>query len=122
MCNQRGSARYQHARIQLAREAGSAAGGRVLPGLAGIGGPWWRPNARAVISGIYGGTRRENVARAALEGVAWRGGGGGAGGPGTAPGGTPRGGGGGTPQTPPLPLPGPPLRAPRGAAGAPPTP
>jgi glycerol kinase len=25
-----------------------------------------------VISGIYGGTRRENVARAALEGIAWR--------------------------------------------------
>ncbi len=34
--------------------------------------PWWRPNARAVISGIYGGTTRENVARAALEGIAWR--------------------------------------------------
>ena len=44
----------------------------MLPGLAGIGAPWWRPNARAVISGIYGGTTRENVARAALEGIAWR--------------------------------------------------
>ena len=44
----------------------------MLPGLAGIGAPWWRPNARAVISGIYGGTSGANVARAALEGIAWR--------------------------------------------------
>ncbi len=44
----------------------------MLPGLAGIGAPWWRPNARAVISGIHGGTSGANVARAALEGIAWR--------------------------------------------------
>jgi glycerol kinase len=49
-----------------------SAGARVLPGLAGIGAPWWRPSARAVISGIYGGTSGANVARAALEGISWR--------------------------------------------------
>jgi glycerol kinase len=57
---------------KLANEAEDSAGARVLPGLAGIGAPWWRPNARAVIAGIQGGTTRANVARAALEGIAWR--------------------------------------------------
>ncbi len=72
MCNQLGIAESPPGLSKLAREAETSAGARVLPGLAGIGAPWWRPNARAVISGIYGGTTRENVARAALEGIAWR--------------------------------------------------
>jgi glycerol kinase len=72
MCNQLGIAESPPELSKLAREVGTSAGARVLPGLAGIGAPWWRPNARAVISGIYGGTSRENVARAALEGIAWR--------------------------------------------------
>ena len=49
-----------------------SAGARVLPGLAGIGAPWWKPNARAVLSGIHGGTTRAHVARAALEGASFR--------------------------------------------------
>ncbi len=72
MCNQLGIAESPPELSKLARGAETSAGARVLPGLAGIGAPWWRPNARAVISGIYGGTTRENVARAALEGIAWR--------------------------------------------------
>ena len=72
MCNQLGIAESPPELSKLARDAETSAGARVLPGLAGIGAPWWRPNARAVISGIYGGTSRENVARAALEGIAWR--------------------------------------------------
>jgi glycerol kinase len=72
MCNQLGIAESPPELSKLAREAETSAGARVLPGLAGIGAPWWRPNARAVISGIYGGSTRENVARAALEGIAWR--------------------------------------------------
>jgi glycerol kinase len=72
MCNQLGIAETPPELSKLARAAETSAGARVLPGLAGIGAPWWRPNARAVISGIYGGTTRENVARAALEGISWR--------------------------------------------------
>jgi glycerol kinase len=72
MCNQLGIAEDPPALSKLANEAESSAGARVLPGLAGVGAPWWRPNARAVISGIYGGTTRAMVARAALEGIAWR--------------------------------------------------
>jgi glycerol kinase len=56
----------------LARGADGSAGARVLPALAGIGAPWWRPDARAVLSGLHGGTTAANVARAALEGIAWR--------------------------------------------------
>jgi glycerol kinase len=72
MCKELGIAEDPPGLSTLAREADESAGARVLPGLAGIGAPWWRPNARAVISGIYGGTTGANVARAALEGIAWR--------------------------------------------------
>ena len=72
MCNQLGIAEGPP------RSASSPARPRLRPGPGysrawpGIGAPWWRPNARAAISGVYGGTTRENVARAALEGIAWR--------------------------------------------------
>jgi glycerol kinase len=72
MCRELGIAENPPALSELAREAEGSAGTRVLPGLAGIGAPWWRPNARAVLAGIHGGTTRTNVARAALEGIAWR--------------------------------------------------
>jgi glycerol kinase len=72
MCNELGIADDPPALSKLAREADGSAGARVLPGLAGIGAPWWRPDARAVLAGIYGGTTAANVARAALEGIAWR--------------------------------------------------
>jgi glycerol kinase len=49
-----------------------AGGVRVLPALAGIGAPWWRPDARAVIAGLTAGARPAHVGRAALEGIAWR--------------------------------------------------
>ena len=55
----------------LAREARTGRRPRA-PGLAGLGAPWWRPNARAVLAGIDGGTTGAHVARAALEGIAWR--------------------------------------------------
>jgi glycerol kinase len=72
MCRELGIADDPPALSALAREADDSAGARVLPGLAGLGAPWWRPNARAAIAGIHGGTTRANVGRAALEGIAWR--------------------------------------------------
>jgi glycerol kinase len=56
----------------LAREADDAGGVRILPALAGLGAPWWRPDARLVIAGVHGGTTNAHVARAALEAIAWR--------------------------------------------------
>jgi glycerol kinase len=49
-----------------------AAGVRVLPALAGLGAPWWRPEARAVVAGLTAGVRPPHIARAALEAIAWR--------------------------------------------------
>ncbi|HUA03500.1 MAG TPA: FGGY-family carbohydrate kinase, partial [Solirubrobacteraceae bacterium] len=49
-----------------------AGGVRVLPALAGLGAPWWKPDARAVIGGLRASVRPAHIARAALEGIAWR--------------------------------------------------
>src|SRR5439155_1094175 len=51
---------------------GDSGGVRVLPALSGLGAPWWRPGARAVVAGMTAGTRPAHVARAALEAIAWR--------------------------------------------------
>ncbi len=72
LCRELGLAGEPAALGELARSAEDSGGARVLPGLAGLGAPWWRPNARAVLAGIGGGTTRAQVARAALEGIAWR--------------------------------------------------
>src|SRR5215207_6853938 len=72
MCRELGMADNPAALAELARSADGNGGARVLPGLAGLGAPWWKPQARAVLAGMHGGTTRANVARAALEGIAWR--------------------------------------------------
>jgi len=41
-----------------------------VPALVGLGAPHWMPEAQGVIFGVTRGTRREDLARAALEGVA----------------------------------------------------
>jgi glycerol kinase len=56
----------------LAAEVADASGVRVLPALAGIGAPWWKPEARAVIAGATASTRPAHVALAAVEAIAWR--------------------------------------------------
>jgi glycerol kinase len=49
-----------------------SAGVTMLPALAGLGAPWWRPDAHGVIAGLHPGVRSAHVARAALEAIAWR--------------------------------------------------
>jgi glycerol kinase len=56
----------------LAAEVSDSGGVRVLPALAGLGAPWWRSDAHAVLAGMGGGTRPAQIARAALEAIAWR--------------------------------------------------
>jgi len=58
--------------VAAAATVDDAGGVTVLPSLAGLGAPWWKPNARAVIAGLTAGTRSAHLARAALEGIAWR--------------------------------------------------
>ncbi len=55
-----------------AAEPEDAGGVTILPALAGVGAPWWKPQARAVIAGLTAGARVQHIARAALEGIAWR--------------------------------------------------
>jgi glycerol kinase len=55
-----------------AAQVHDAGGVRVLPALAGVGAPWWKPEARAVIAGLTAGARPAHIARAALEAIAWR--------------------------------------------------
>ncbi len=49
-----------------------SAGVMVLPALAGLGAPWWRPEAEAVIAGLHPAVTPGHIARAALEAIAWR--------------------------------------------------
>jgi glycerol kinase len=56
----------------LAAEVEDSHGVRVLPALAGLGAPWWRSDAHAVVAGLTAGARPGHIARAALESIAWR--------------------------------------------------
>ena len=61
------------ARARRARRGGGGRGRRAgAARLAGLGAPWWRSGARAVIAGLDSGARPGHVARAALEAIAWR--------------------------------------------------
>ena len=42
----------------------------VVPALAGLGAPHWRPEARGIITGLTRGTTQAHLARATLEGIA----------------------------------------------------
>ena len=72
LCRELGLAAEPAALGELARGAEDSGGVRILPGITGVGAPWWRPDARGTIAGLTAGTKRAQVARAALEGIAWR--------------------------------------------------
>lgn len=57
---------------ELAASTDSSEGVMVIPALAGLGSPHWRPDARGAILGITRGTTSAHLARAALESVAFR--------------------------------------------------
>ncbi len=56
----------------LAAGVEDSGGVRLLPALAGLGAPWWRPDAHAVVAGLSAAARPGHIARAALEAIAWR--------------------------------------------------
>ena len=51
----------------LAASVPDTAGVTIVPALAGLGAPHWRPEARGIICGISRGTTAAHIARAALE-------------------------------------------------------
>ena len=72
LCRELGLADNLAALGEPARGAENSDGVRILPGITGVGAPWWRPDARGTIAGLTAGTKRAQAARAALEGIAWR--------------------------------------------------
>ena len=56
----------------LAAEGPSAGGAAFLPALQGLGAPRADPDRRALLAGLSGATGRAQIARAGLEGVAFR--------------------------------------------------
>jgi glycerol kinase len=57
---------------ELARRVASTDGVVFVPALAGLGAPYWDPEARGTITGITRGTTAAHLARATLEGVAFQ--------------------------------------------------
>jgi glycerol kinase len=72
LCRELGLAPEPAALGALANGVPDSGGVRVLPGITGVGAPWWRPDARGSLAGLTAGTTRAHVARAAFEGIAWR--------------------------------------------------
>jgi glycerol kinase len=56
----------------LARKVTDSGGVYLVPAFAGLSAPYWAPEARAAIVGMTAYTRREHVARAALESIAYQ--------------------------------------------------
>lgn len=54
----------------LARSVPDSGGVLLVPALAGLGAPHWRPEARGAMFGLTRGTTAAHLARAALEGIA----------------------------------------------------
>lgn len=54
----------------LAASVPDCGGITIIPALAGLGAPHWRPEARGLIAGITRGTTKAHIARAALEAIA----------------------------------------------------
>jgi len=54
----------------LARSVPDSGGVVIVPALAGLGAPHWKPDARGLVTGITRGTTRGHIARAALEAIA----------------------------------------------------
>jgi glycerol kinase len=56
----------------LAAQVSDNGGVYLVPAFAGLGSPYWDPNARGLMIGITRGTTRAHVARAALEAIAFQ--------------------------------------------------
>ena len=54
----------------LAASVPDSGGVMVVPAFAGLGAPWWDPDARGCILGLTRGSTRAHIARATLEGIA----------------------------------------------------
>jgi glycerol kinase len=60
------------AQLASMAETAHADGVHLVPGFNGLGAPWWDPEATGLLTGMTLGTKLENVARAALESIAFQ--------------------------------------------------
>lgn len=60
------------ARLAALAETARADGVRLVPAFNGLGAPWWDPEAAGLLTGLTLGTTMDNIARAALESVAFQ--------------------------------------------------
>lgn len=56
----------------LAKDAVASPGLYFVPALAGLGAPWWDPQARGAFLGLHRGTTKAEMVRAALEGIVFQ--------------------------------------------------
>ena len=56
----------------LAASVADNGGCYIVPAFSGLFAPWWRPDARGVITGLTGYVHRGHIARAALESTAYQ--------------------------------------------------
>jgi len=56
----------------LATKVANTGGVYFVPAFAGLGAPWWKPKAKAMICGMTLGTSKEHILRAALESIAYQ--------------------------------------------------
>ena len=56
----------------LAASVPDTGGVYLVPALSGLGAPWWRPDARAALSGMSFATTRAHIVRAALEAMSYQ--------------------------------------------------
>ena len=60
------------AQLALMAATARADGVHLVPGFNGLGAPWWDPEAAGLLTGLTLGTKLENVARAAVESIAFQ--------------------------------------------------
>ena len=64
--------RSSHEIETLAAEANDTGGIYMVPAFAGLGAPWWNQHARGSIFGLTRGSTKEQLAKAALESIAYQ--------------------------------------------------
>lgn len=57
---------------QLAASVGSTEGVYLVPAFVGLGAPYWRPDARALLTGLTFGATRAHIVRACLEAMSYQ--------------------------------------------------
>ncbi len=57
---------------ELAEAVESNEGVYIVPAFTGLGAPYWKPEARGIITGLTRGTDRRHIARAALEAICYQ--------------------------------------------------